>query len=224
MAIGRAPRRPAVGPSGAGEAPRGCCGRTSRASPSSSRAAGCGTRCSTSPTPTSRPRPRPSSSTRIARAINRGWICPVSYGSVAQAGWIGVTTRVTPTGQVEGTCVGTTLASDHVYYYNRPQSVYADARLRAGAPGRRRDDPPPAEPGRRRPVQAAHLPLRPEEAVRPASAVAGRGLPLSPASRSTCSQRAARGARVISRLARARRCGSGSRRRCGGGSPPTRAG
>jgi rhamnogalacturonyl hydrolase YesR len=61
----------------------------------------------------------------IARAINRGWIAPVSYGSVAQAGWIGVSTRVNARGQVEGTCVGTTLASDHVYYYNRPQSVYA---------------------------------------------------------------------------------------------------
>jgi rhamnogalacturonyl hydrolase YesR len=61
----------------------------------------------------------------IARAINRGWISPVSYGSVAQAGWIGVTTRVNAKGQVEGTCVGTTLASDQVYYYNRPASVYA---------------------------------------------------------------------------------------------------
>jgi rhamnogalacturonyl hydrolase YesR len=61
----------------------------------------------------------------IARAINHGWIAPVSYGSVAQAGWIGVSTRVNPKGQVEGTCVGTTLASDHVYYYNRPTSVYA---------------------------------------------------------------------------------------------------
>ncbi len=61
----------------------------------------------------------------IARAINRGWISPVSYGSVAQAGWIGVATRVNPMGQVEGTCVGTTLASDHVYYHNRPTSVYA---------------------------------------------------------------------------------------------------
>jgi rhamnogalacturonyl hydrolase YesR len=61
----------------------------------------------------------------IARAINAGWISPVAYGSVAQAGWIGVTTRVNTRGQVEGTCVGTTLASDHVYYYNRPQSVYA---------------------------------------------------------------------------------------------------
>ena len=45
--------------------------------------------------------------------------------SVAQAGWMGVTTRVNERGQVEGTCVGTTLASDHVYYYNRPQSVFA---------------------------------------------------------------------------------------------------
>jgi unsaturated rhamnogalacturonyl hydrolase len=61
----------------------------------------------------------------IARTINRGWISPVSYGSVAQAGWIGLTTRVNSKGQVEGTCVGTTLASDHVYYYNRPTSVYA---------------------------------------------------------------------------------------------------
>ena len=41
-----------------------------------------------------------------------------------------------------------------------------DARLRAGAAGGRRDDPPAAEPGRRRPVQAADLPLRP--ASRPA--------------------------------------------------------
>lgn len=61
----------------------------------------------------------------IARAINRGWIAPVSYGSVAQAGWMGLTTRVNDRGQVEGTCVGTTLASDHVYYYNRPQSPWA---------------------------------------------------------------------------------------------------
>jgi rhamnogalacturonyl hydrolase YesR len=61
----------------------------------------------------------------IARAIDQGWISPVSYGSVAQAGWSGLTTRVNARGQVEGTCVGTTLASDNVYYYNRPQSVYA---------------------------------------------------------------------------------------------------
>jgi rhamnogalacturonyl hydrolase YesR len=60
----------------------------------------------------------------IARAINRGWISPVSYGSVAQAGWIAVARQVNARGQVEGTCVGTTFAGDHVYYYNRPVSPY----------------------------------------------------------------------------------------------------
>jgi hypothetical protein len=35
-------------------------------------------------------------------------------------------------------------------------------RLRAGADGGGRDDPPPREPGDRRPAQAAHVPLRPE--------------------------------------------------------------
>jgi len=58
----------------------------------------------------------------IARAINRGWISPISYGSLAQAGWIGVSERVTTEGQVMGTCVGTTFASDAVYYYHRPTS------------------------------------------------------------------------------------------------------
>jgi rhamnogalacturonyl hydrolase YesR len=58
----------------------------------------------------------------IAWAINRGWISPISYGSLAQAGWIGVTERVTAEGQVMGTCVGTTFASDAVYYYHRPTS------------------------------------------------------------------------------------------------------
>jgi rhamnogalacturonyl hydrolase YesR len=61
----------------------------------------------------------------IARAINRGWISPVSYGTAAQAGWNGITTRINERGQVEGTCVGTTFASDNIYYYNRPTSVDA---------------------------------------------------------------------------------------------------
>jgi rhamnogalacturonyl hydrolase YesR len=61
----------------------------------------------------------------IARAINRGWIAPVSYGSTAQAGWNGLATRLNAKGQVEGTCVSTTFASDNLYYYNRPASVYA---------------------------------------------------------------------------------------------------
>jgi rhamnogalacturonyl hydrolase YesR len=61
----------------------------------------------------------------IARSINRGWISPVSYGAVAQAGWNGITTRVDEAGHVSGTCVGTSLASDNIYYYNRPTAVDA---------------------------------------------------------------------------------------------------
>lgn len=61
----------------------------------------------------------------LAHAINQGWISPTTYGSIAQAGWAGLVTRINPKGQVEGTCVGTTFASDQIYYYNRPSSVYA---------------------------------------------------------------------------------------------------
>ncbi len=60
-----------------------------------------------------------------AHAINQGWISPTTYGSIAQAGWAGVSMRINDQGQVEGTCVGTTFAGDPVYYYNRPVSVYA---------------------------------------------------------------------------------------------------
>jgi unsaturated rhamnogalacturonyl hydrolase len=61
----------------------------------------------------------------LARAVNQGWICGTTYGTIAQIGWIGVSQRINEMGQVEGTCVGTTLASDQVYYYHRPTSVYA---------------------------------------------------------------------------------------------------
>jgi unsaturated rhamnogalacturonyl hydrolase len=61
----------------------------------------------------------------IAHAVNEGWISPTTYGSIAQAGWNGLSTRINARGQVEGTCVGTTFASDMTYYYNRPTSVDA---------------------------------------------------------------------------------------------------
>jgi len=56
----------------------------------------------------------------LARAINRGWLDAASYGPVAVAGWNGLSTRITPEGQVEGVCVGTNYADDAVYYYHRP--------------------------------------------------------------------------------------------------------
>jgi unsaturated rhamnogalacturonyl hydrolase len=61
----------------------------------------------------------------IAHAINQGWISPTTYGSIAQAGWAGLTTRIKDDGQVDGTCVGTTFAGDEVYYYARPANARA---------------------------------------------------------------------------------------------------
>ena len=61
----------------------------------------------------------------LAHAVNEGWVSPTTYGSIAQAGWAGLSTRIGNEGQVEGTCVGTTFASDQVYYYNRPASAAA---------------------------------------------------------------------------------------------------
>lgn len=61
----------------------------------------------------------------FAHAVNEGWVSPTTYGSIAQTGWNALSTRITALGQVEGTCVGTTLAGDMVYYYNRPTSVDA---------------------------------------------------------------------------------------------------
>ena len=39
--------------------------------------------------------------------------------------WNAVTTKVNAKGQVEGTCVGTGMAFDHAFYYNRPISSFA---------------------------------------------------------------------------------------------------
>lgn len=61
----------------------------------------------------------------IAHGINQGWISPTTYGSIAQAGWAGVITKVGKDGAVDGTCVGTTFASDATYYYNRPANAQA---------------------------------------------------------------------------------------------------
>jgi rhamnogalacturonyl hydrolase YesR len=61
----------------------------------------------------------------IAHAINRGWISPVTYGSIAQAGWLAVSAQINNRGQVENTCVATTFGSDQTYYYNRPVSLAA---------------------------------------------------------------------------------------------------
>lgn len=61
----------------------------------------------------------------IARGINNGWIDPISYGPAAQLGWSAVSTKINEKGQVEDVCVGTGMAFDPAFYYNRPVNVYA---------------------------------------------------------------------------------------------------
>ena len=61
----------------------------------------------------------------IAHAINNGWIDAQAYGPVALLGWNAVQTKVNGKGEVEGTCVGTGMAFDPAFYYNRPVNVAA---------------------------------------------------------------------------------------------------
>jgi unsaturated rhamnogalacturonyl hydrolase len=61
----------------------------------------------------------------IARAINQGWIDAKAYAPMCLLGWNAVTTKVNDKGQVEGTCVGTGMAFDPMFYYYRPTNVYA---------------------------------------------------------------------------------------------------
>lgn len=60
----------------------------------------------------------------IAHGINMDWI-DQTFAPTAQIGWEAVSKKVNAKGQVEGTCVGTSLEGSEVYYYQRPTSVYA---------------------------------------------------------------------------------------------------
>ncbi len=61
----------------------------------------------------------------IAHACNKGWIDPVTYASMAMLAWNAVTTKINKKGQVEGTCVGTGMSFEPLFYYYRPVNVYA---------------------------------------------------------------------------------------------------
>jgi rhamnogalacturonyl hydrolase YesR len=60
-----------------------------------------------------------------AHGINKGWLNPQVYGPMAVLGWNAVQIKVNAQGQVEGTCVGTGMAFDPAFYYNRPINVAA---------------------------------------------------------------------------------------------------
>ena len=61
----------------------------------------------------------------LAHAINKGWIDPMVYGPIALLGWKAVASMINEQGEVENTCVGTGLAFDPGFYYDRPVSVNA---------------------------------------------------------------------------------------------------
>lgn len=61
----------------------------------------------------------------LARGINRGWLDARAFGPAVSLGWNAVTTRVNAKGQVEGTCVGTGMGWDPMFYMYRPVHVLA---------------------------------------------------------------------------------------------------
>jgi unsaturated rhamnogalacturonyl hydrolase len=61
----------------------------------------------------------------IAHGINRGWLDPLAFGPAVSLGWNAVVTKVNARGQVEGTCVGTGVGWDPMFYMYRPVHVLA---------------------------------------------------------------------------------------------------
>lgn len=61
----------------------------------------------------------------IAHGINRGWLDARAYGPMVSLAWNAVAQKVNATGQVEGTCVGTGMGWDPMFYYHRPTNVLA---------------------------------------------------------------------------------------------------
>ena len=61
----------------------------------------------------------------IARGINFGWLDRLADGPAVSVGWNAVAQRINDRGQVEGTCVGTGMGFEPMFYYHRPTSVYA---------------------------------------------------------------------------------------------------
>jgi rhamnogalacturonyl hydrolase YesR len=61
----------------------------------------------------------------IGHGINRGWLDAKAYGPMVSLGWNAVAQQVNATGQVKGTCVGTGMGFDPMFYYYRPTHVLA---------------------------------------------------------------------------------------------------
>jgi unsaturated rhamnogalacturonyl hydrolase len=58
----------------------------------------------------------------VARAVNEGWINK-SYLTIAEEGWKGLLTKITPDGQLQDVCIGTNISDNISFYYNRPKEL-----------------------------------------------------------------------------------------------------
>jgi rhamnogalacturonyl hydrolase YesR len=61
----------------------------------------------------------------LARGINRGWLDRQAFGPMVSLGWNAVAKKVNAAGQVEGTCVGTGMGWDPMFYLYRPVHLLA---------------------------------------------------------------------------------------------------
>lgn len=61
----------------------------------------------------------------LAHGINRGWLDALAYGPAVSIGWNAVARNVNAQGQVEGTCVGTGVGWEPMFYMYRPVHVLA---------------------------------------------------------------------------------------------------
>jgi len=61
----------------------------------------------------------------ITRGINEGWLDYEAFGPMVLLAWEALSTRITPEGQITGTCVGTGMGFDPAFYYYRPVNRFA---------------------------------------------------------------------------------------------------
>lgn len=60
----------------------------------------------------------------FARGINKGWLDGKSFGAAAITGWNALSDQINNMGQIENVCVGTSVAFEPAYYYNRHVHPY----------------------------------------------------------------------------------------------------
>jgi len=57
--------------------------------------------------------------------MNRGWIDKEAHLPMLHLAWKAVASRINAEGQVEGSCIGTGIGFDPMFYYYRPASALA---------------------------------------------------------------------------------------------------